>query len=140
MPPSDHWVCFVCRKQFRKPLRQKCSPEWSDAHQTLRWKRVVLHVHADLPCPECNATLVNMGKYFRPPRRENKREWENARRLAEHGIRFTSAGTMAFLRFVGGPGFDKEVMDQMIACCPCHTSTEGRRLLLEIARKPHKQK
>ncbi len=138
MPPSDHWVCFVCRKQFRKPLRQKCSSEWSAAHQTLTWKREVLQ--ADLSCPECHTTLVNMGKYFRPPRRENKQEWENVRRLAEHGIRFTSSGTMAFLRFVGGPRFDKEAVYQMIACCPCHTRTEGQRLLLKIARKPRKQK
>ena len=136
MPSSDHWVCFECRKQLRKPLHQKRSPEWLAETQSLRWKRKV--IREDRSCPECGAALVNMGKYFRPPRRENKQEWENVRRLADHGIRFTSAGMVAYLRFVGGARFDKEAVDRIIACCPCHTRTEGQRLLLKIAREPAK--
>jgi hypothetical protein len=94
---------------------------------------------ATLSCPECNTALVNMGKYFRLPRHNDRQEWEKMQRLAEHGIRFTRAGTVAWLRFVGGTHPNKKDIDRIIACCPCHTRTEGQRLLLKIARKPHKQ-
>jgi hypothetical protein len=41
--------------------------------------------------------MVNMGKYFKAPRREAIREWKRMERLADHGIRFNHEGTVAFL-------------------------------------------
>src|SRR5690349_21524084 len=127
--PGEHWVCFSCRKQFRKPSRQNCGP-WD-----LPSRRKPARTYV---CPECKAPMINMGKYFRPPRREDEQGWKRMERLAEHGIRFYSEGTVAFMHFVGGARPKMRHIEQMIACCSCHTRTPGQRLLLKIACKPHK--
>lgn len=76
--------------------------------------------------------MVDMGKYFRPPRRANKKAWEQMRLLAEHGIRFRSEGTVAYQRMATGPKPSLRKTKQSIAACPCHTRTEGQRLLRKI--------
>lgn len=134
----EHWVCFACRKQFRKPAYFMRVASWSLPYQTSRWELRKRHEALEYACPECKAALVNMGKYFKPPRREDIREWESLRLLGEHGIRFSTEGSVAFLRMLVGSRPNRKAYEQMIACCPCHTHTEGQRLLLKIARKPRK--
>lgn len=133
-----HWVCFTCRKQFRKPLHFWSSASWSIPHQNLNW--IHRELQTQCSCPQCGKAMINMGKYFKAPRREAVQEWEKLQRLAEHGIRFSSEGNVAFLRLLGGKRPNKKATGQMIACCLCHTATEGQRLLLKIVRKKTSEK
>jgi len=123
--PSEHWVCLPCRKQFRKPSR------YNGVHWEFNTKPREVRGY---PCPECKAPLMDMGKYFKPPRREDKQAWEQVRLLAEHGIRFSSEDAVAFHRMITGPRPRMRQTRQAIVCCPCHTRTEGQRLLRTIAR------
>lgn len=121
--PSEHWVCFSCRKQFRKPRPGHGAPR--GVRQPLE-ERVAL-------CPECGAALISMGKYFRPPRREDRRAWAAFADLAEHGVRFHSEGVVAFTGVYRGTRIKRRRAAQIIGDCPCHTRTEGQRLLRVIA-------
>jgi hypothetical protein len=78
----EHWVCFGCRKMFRKSSR------WlSDgADSTPR------HL-----CPQCRQPMRDMGKYFEPPRALDRRSWEIMRRVADAGLFFHSEGSKAFI-------------------------------------------
>lgn len=78
-----HWVCFACRKMFRKPSRAEQQPPMSG-----------------YVCPECKQPMCDMGVYFEPPRRNATKRWEVMRRLAEHGIRFRSEGSKAFVQAI----------------------------------------
>ena len=75
---NKHWVCFACRKQFRQPMegREVLSPQ--QAHELNETK----------PCPECHAAMTDMGGYFCPPRRDDRRAWEQMRLLAKEGVKF----------------------------------------------------
>ncbi len=71
---DGHWVCFGCRKMFRKPRGIEASP-----------------------CPQCAAQMVDMGRYFEPPRNSNIRLWNRIKQLAETGFRFSSASSRSFV-------------------------------------------
>ena len=77
-----------------------------------------------------------MGNYFRSPRLRKKRDWEQLRRLAEHGFRFPTKGSFAWVRFVlastTGGRLDARLV---IASCSCHTHKKGQRRLRQIALK-----
>ena len=122
--PMRHWVCFACRKQFRKPLAPIRREHAQDSAQP----------EEQQPCPECKGSMIDMGKYFRPPRRRDKRDWEQLRLMAEHGFRFPTAGSVAWMQFVlawtTGGRLDAR---PMIANCFCRTRSEGQRLLQKIA-------
>jgi hypothetical protein len=69
--PTGHCVCFHCRKMFRK-FSRTC------------------------PCPQCGQGMIDMGPYFEPPRKSNRRMWELLAALAGQGYRFYSEGSRAF--------------------------------------------
>lgn len=117
--PALHWVCFACRKQFRKPPL-RTSEAGGGEYQTFL-------------CPQCKGSMVDMGRYFRPPRREDTRAWRHLWLLAEHGYRFRTEGSVAWARFVLSSTTGRLVARPLIANCACHTRTEGQRLLLAIA-------
>src|SRR5579872_559379 len=52
-----HWVCFGCRKMFRKSA-QACV------------------------CPQCAVPMIEMGPYFEPPKRSNRQMWDVLNALA----------------------------------------------------------
>ena len=82
---KEHWVCFDCRKMFRKPSR---------------WEGVAVGDEPQTPkheCPECKQEMRDMGTYFEPPRLQNKRAWEVMRILADSGFTFHSEGSKAFV-------------------------------------------
>ena len=66
-----HWVCFGCRKMFRKSA-QACV------------------------CPRCAVPMIEMGPYFEPPKRSNRQMWDVLNALARDGYRFHSEGSRAF--------------------------------------------
>jgi hypothetical protein len=62
-----HWACFDCRKSFSK-----------DESATAR------------KCPECARPMTDMGPFFEPPRKLNKKRWEIMKILADAGLRFNT--------------------------------------------------
>lgn len=74
MSRYTHWVCFECRKSFHHPP--------SEVSRT---------------CPDCGNTALDMGVYFKPPRRQAKRRWEVMRLLASSGYRFASESNQYFI-------------------------------------------
>ena len=120
--PMQHWVCFECRKQFRKPL----------LGTEVAVERGAVTPVPRHPCPECKRLMVDMGKYVRPPRRNNGRAWQQLRLLAQHGIRFTRAGDVAFMRHILNSTTGRLDARPLTAKCLCHVRTEGQRLLKAI--------
>ncbi len=70
-----HWACFDCRKSFAK-----------DA--------------SDVPrkCPECAKPMIDMGAYFEPPRKLNKKRWEVMRVLADYGYKFNTKDSKIYIQ------------------------------------------
>lgn len=66
----QRWVCFHCRKMFRPGY----------AH--------VENARTDATCPDCKAPMRRIGRYFQPPRRHDRKQWEKVRRLLDAGITF----------------------------------------------------
>jgi hypothetical protein len=77
---KESWVCFTCRKMFRvlwqvddsKPGVKPESPE-----------RI---------CPECGAAMNNLGSFFAPPPKTERRKWEAACLVAAAGYHCHSLG------------------------------------------------
>jgi ankyrin repeat protein len=70
-----HWACFECRKSFAK-----------DASATPR------------KCPECAKAMIDMGAFFEPPRKLNKKRWEVMKVLAGYGYKFNTKDTQIFIQ------------------------------------------
>jgi hypothetical protein len=126
---SAHFVCFACRKQFRKTH-----------HLTYTaFGQKPFEFPAPLPCPQCEQPMVDMGRFFRAPKQQEKATWEQLRLLALHGVRFTRATMVdtwgAFFTNHGGARWAKA----QIAQCSCHTKTPGKRLLQTIAQNKTRQ-
>jgi hypothetical protein len=67
-PLKPKYACFACRKMFRI------------ASARFTWdKDLKMNVTEHPPvCPDCGALMRNVGRYFKPPRRDNKQAWEAA--------------------------------------------------------------
>ena len=61
------FVCFVCRKSFRKPYTVDT--------------RV---------CPECSRPMVMLSRKFSAPRKHEIEQWKKVQVLVEHGFLFQS--------------------------------------------------
>ena len=70
-----HWACFDCRKSFAK-----------DASETAR------------KCPECAQSMTDMGAYFEPPRKLNKKRWAVMKVLADSGYKFNTKDSKIFIQ------------------------------------------
>jgi hypothetical protein len=70
-----HWACFDCRKSFAK-----------DASETPR------------KCPECAKPMIDMGAYFEPPRKLNKKRWEVMEILADYGYKFNDKDSLNYIQ------------------------------------------
>jgi DNA-directed RNA polymerase subunit RPC12/RpoP len=69
------WACFHCRKSFAK-----------DASETPR------------KCPDCAKEMIDMGAFFEPPRKLNKKRWAVMKVLADYGYKFRSEGSKAYIK------------------------------------------
>ena len=72
---SLHYACFSCRKMFNKP-------PWTRRHDR---KGASVNV---VSCPQCGASLHNMGREFKPPRRSAIRQWRKVEMLFQRGYRW----------------------------------------------------
>ncbi len=70
-----HWACFDCRKSFAK--------DESDAPRK---------------CPECAKLMIDMGAYFEPPRKLNKKRWEVMKVLADYGYKFNTEDSKIYIQ------------------------------------------
>lgn len=70
-----HWACFDCRKSFAK-----------EESTTAR------------KCPECAQPMTDMGAYFEPPRKLNKKRWEVMKILAENELRFNTKDAKSYIQ------------------------------------------
>jgi len=70
-----HWACFDCRKSFAKD-------------------------ESGMPrkCPECAKPMIDMGAYFEPPRKLNKKRWAVMRVLADAGYRFNTKDAKIYIQ------------------------------------------
>lgn len=48
-------------------------------------------------CPECARPMIDMGAYFEPPRKLNKRRWAAIRVIAEEGYKFRSEAMKIYI-------------------------------------------
>ena len=65
---KEHFACFSCRKMHRlRPYREL--PEFS---------RPANYFDYSARCPDCNATMLNMSKEFKPPKQSQIKQWRQA--------------------------------------------------------------
>lgn len=120
---KERWVCFSCRKMSRVLSRVKdARPGVKTDDQT----RV---------CPECGAEMDNVGSFFAPPPRGERRRWEAASLVAAAGYHCHSLGASVMFWELVGPGRPnlREVRSRL--ACAVVQSSEGRRLLESVERK-----
>lgn len=60
------YACFTCRKSFKQPLRNEGLPV-----PTQQLRQI-----SDHKCPECGDNLWNMGRKFKPPRKDDEAAWQ----------------------------------------------------------------
>lgn len=72
---STHWVCFDCRKSFAKE-------ESASARK----------------CPECTRPMTDMGAYFEPPRKLNRKRWAVMKILADNEFRFNTKDAKIYIQ------------------------------------------
>jgi uncharacterized protein (DUF433 family) len=89
----EHWVCFECRKMFKRPFRVE--NDGADPKAPAR----------PYVCPQCRGPMINMGIYFEPPRQNDLASWKRMRLLADFGYFFYSEGAKAYIeyRYLGSP-------------------------------------
>ncbi len=58
---NSKWVCFACRSTYNRE------------HRT---------------CPTCGEAVQFIGQYFKPPKKNNKTEWQAIKILHDAGIRY----------------------------------------------------
>lgn len=70
-----HWTCFDCRKSFAK-------------------------TESETPrkCPECAAPMTDMGAFFEPPRKLNRKRWEVMKILADAGYGFNTKDAKIYIQ------------------------------------------
>lgn len=89
----EHWVCFECRKMFKRPFRV----ENDGSHPKAPERPYV--------CPQCREPMINMGMYFEPPRQNDLASWKRMRLLADFGYFFYSEVAKAEIEhiYLGSP-------------------------------------
>ncbi len=70
-----HWACFDCRKSFAKD-------ESANARK----------------CPECAKSMTDMGAFFEPPRKLNKKRWEVMKVLADYDYKFNTKDSFVYIQ------------------------------------------
>ena len=70
-----HWACFDCRKSFAKDVSRE-----------------------PRKCPECAKLMIDMGAYFEPPRKLNKKRWAVMKVLADFGLKFNTKDSLIYIQ------------------------------------------
>ena len=69
-----HFVCLKCRKMFNQP----------PSHRRLDRP----HKAVQASCPECGMEMTNAGHNFKPPRRNNIKQWRKVELLLQRGYKW----------------------------------------------------
>lgn len=85
--PNSKWVCFDCRSTYNR------------AHRL---------------CPTCGGDPQFIGQYFKPPKRNNDKEWQAIKILHDAGIRYNH----------GAGGLTSDLLDNYFESTKLHTRTE----------------
>lgn len=71
---NDHFVCLDCRKMFNQlPWFRRYS------YPAKSFKAI---------CPECGSEMKNAGHNFKPPRRNNIKQWRKVEWLLQRGYKW----------------------------------------------------
>ena len=81
---SSHYVCFTCRKQFRKPSAALYTADAGGRERLLG--RGVDEAAFSYPCPQCGQVMRLIGKNFRAPRQDDREAWAIAKQLLYAGF------------------------------------------------------
>lgn len=100
---KEHYVCFECRKTFKRRLLRDVNRE------------KVINKEEELPskCPECGQLMANMGKDLESPKKKDLTTWSHLKSLYQAGITFHSCGCI-------GPGYvpkDKTALIKSLKEC-----------------------
>jgi DNA-directed RNA polymerase subunit RPC12/RpoP len=83
-PYKDIYACFHCRKVFK----QISVFELNDTEiQSRQYK-----------CPQCSQIMKDMGRDFKAPKQDDKKQWAKVKLLHSNGFTYHSCGC-------GGPGY-----------------------------------
>jgi len=66
---NRHYACLTCRKVFRRRQDMESRAPRKGEH----------------PCPDCGAPMMNLGPYFKAPKRTDLKQWAKVSLLAESG-------------------------------------------------------
>ena len=101
----SHFVCFDCRKMFRKTLLRYNFGGVKEGEEKLR-------------CTDCGGSLINIGRGFEPPRHHDIRSWKRVEMLHKQGSNWFAAsdGDCSAPRKVGAlkyyAKFPKQAVEQ----------------------------
>jgi hypothetical protein len=123
-PPYLHpFVCFICRRSFR---RRGSDRDFAS-------------------CPVCGKRAIRLNRKFRPPRRDDLRQWAKVETLVELGFRFDTLydADGAVIRYPssqrGIPSFVKKVAqvaeDRSAKTAKSKAATALRRRQRQAARQ-----
>jgi hypothetical protein len=87
-PYKRHFVCFACRKAFKRPPVSDWPRAWTPPESEFD----------PAPCPDCGRRMADLGLDFKPPRRTDREHWEVVEFLFRRGFAYHSCGC-------GGPGY-----------------------------------
>lgn len=112
-PYKDIYACFNCRKSFKQVSRDDLGPE------------VVAQL--EYKCPQCAASMVNMGQDFQAPKQNDTKQWTKVMILYRHGYTFHNCGCGAGYR----PA-DLRELSAFLEQQEAGKGSEGKRLLQRL--------
>jgi len=87
------YACFSCRKVYKQPELRRVNGHFIPSVQTRASKKKIEEINQNrFNCPQCGKPMEIMGRNFKAPRKENKREWNKVEILLQNGFRFFSSG------------------------------------------------
>ena len=125
----EHWVCFDCRKMFKRPARPEnvASGPLTSA--------------CPYRCPQCGESMRDMGVYFEPPRRRDISGWARMKLLAEFGMGFYTEGGKSYIdrELVGIPPVSPNALRRRLshdrACFAVWTLRRDAKYLRDLRKQ-----
>lgn len=90
-PYKEHFVCFSCRKMFKRP-----SIADVPVHE-----RPASYEEYRPTCPECGRLMHNLGKEFEPPKQRDLKAWREVERRHREIQRESMTSPQADIRHGG---------------------------------------
>ncbi len=137
---KPHYVCFACRKQFKRPRiddvmahlgklhllekleRARSRKELEEAERTIGTTRKALSAqyHSLVSrCPQCGGEMADLGLDFKPPPMSALRVWHRLRTVHRMGHHWRTCGC-------NGPGFVPTTRPEMLRYLAERSETYGQ--------------